>query len=349
MIISRTPLRISFFGGGSDLPAFYCDEPGAVLTTTVDKYIYIMVNRRFGPGIRVSYSATETVDCIDELKHELVRESLRLVGISDGVEITSISEIPSSGSGMGSSSAYTVGMLNALHTFAGTHTGADQLAGEACRIEIDLCDKPIGKQDQYIAAYGGLQYVQFNPDGTVFVDPVLCSPATKARLHERLLLFYTGITRSANPILESQKANTASCEETRTNLRAMAQMARTMVESLRSGRIDDFGDMLHESWMRKRQLASSISNPRIDEWYETARRCGAAGGKLLGAGGGGFLLFFAEPEYHHHIAEALGNLMHIPFQFEPQGSKIVFIDENYSNAGQATFEFPRLASGLRAA
>src|SRR5664280_1298428 len=195
MIISRTPLRVSFAGGGSDLPAFYQHEPGAVLSTTIDKYIYITVNRKFDRRIRASYSVTEIVDTVGELKHELIREGLRLVGLDGGIEITSISDVPSEGTGLGSSSTYTVGLLNALYAYKGQHVDAERLGREACRIEIDICGKPIGKQDQYIAAYGGMQFIQFNPDGSVFVDPVVCLPETKKRLQERLLLLYTGMVR----------------------------------------------------------------------------------------------------------------------------------------------------------
>ena len=219
MIISRTPLRISFMGGGSDLPAFYEQEPGTVISTAINKYVYITVNKKFDRGIRASYSVTEIVDRLGDLKHELIRESLRLAGIQEGIEITSISDIPSTGTGMGSSSTYTVGLLNALHACQGRHAGAERLAEEACRIEIDVCRKPIGKQDQYIAAYGGFQCIRFDPDGKVFVDPIVCKPETKAELERRLLLLYTGITRSANPILEEQNQNTAGNAATRAALR----------------------------------------------------------------------------------------------------------------------------------
>src|ERR1051325_3366108 len=201
MIISRTPLRISFMGGGSDLPAYYREEPGAVVSTAIDKYIYINVNTKFDQRVRASYSVTEMVDTVDELQHELIREALKLVGVEKGIEITSISDIPSRGTGMGSSSTYTVGLLNALHAYTGRHAGAERLANEACWIEIEKCGKPIGKQDQYIAAYGGLQYTRFNPDGSVFVDPIICRPETRRTLESSLLLLYTGLTRSANDVL----------------------------------------------------------------------------------------------------------------------------------------------------
>jgi D-glycero-alpha-D-manno-heptose-7-phosphate kinase len=213
MIISRTPLRISFAGGGSDLPAFYSKETGAVLSTSIDKYIYITVNKKFDRKIRASYSVTEIVDKVEDLRHELIRESLNLVNPPHGIEITSISDIPSQGTGLGSSSTYTVGLLNALYAYIGQQAGAEHLAQEACFIEIERCGKPIGKQDQYIAAYGGLQFIQFNSDESVFVDPVICQLETKVKLQRRLLLLYTGLTRSANGILAEQGKNTKSDEE----------------------------------------------------------------------------------------------------------------------------------------
>jgi D-glycero-alpha-D-manno-heptose-7-phosphate kinase len=267
MIISRTPLRISFMGGGSDLPAFYEQEPGCVVSTAINKYIYITLNKKFDRRIRASYSVTEMVDRLGELKHELIRESLRMAGVEEGIEITSISDIPSAGTGMGSSSTYTVGLLNALHAYQGLHAGAERLASEACRIEIDICRKPIGKQDQYIAAFGGLQCIRFNPDGSVFVDPIVCKPETKNELERRLLMFYTGITRSANPILEEQKQNTMANPQVRNALRSMSQMAQAMRGTLSANGLDNFGEMLHEGWLLKKSVAACISNPHIDEWY----------------------------------------------------------------------------------
>ncbi|MEN6457554.1 MAG: GHMP kinase [Thermoguttaceae bacterium] len=328
MIISRTPLRISLMGGGSDLPAFYDQEPGCVVSTAINKYIYITVNRKFDRHIRASYSVTENVERLGELKHELIRESLRLTGVHEGIEITSISDIPSSGTGMGSSSSYTVGLLNALHAYVGRHAGAERLASEACQIEIDVCRKPIGKQDQYIAAYGGFQCIRFNPDGSVFVDPIICMPETREELQRRLLLFYTGITRSANPILNEQSACTANNAQTRNTLRQMVQMALAMRDALCSNSLDNLGEMLHESWMLKKSLVSSISNERIDAFYQRAREHGARGGKLLGAGGGGFLLLDAPPERHPAIVSALAELRPTPLRFEPQGSKIIYVEES---------------------
>ncbi|MEI7556202.1 hypothetical protein [Candidatus Chlorohelix sp.] len=328
MIVSRTPLRISFVGGGSDLPSFYKLEPGAVIGTAINKYIYITVNRKFDSKIRASYSVTEIVDSVDELKHELIRESMRLMELDGGIEITSISDIPSAGTGLGSSSTYTVGLLNALYAYRGQHAGAERLGMEACHIEIERCSKPIGKQDQYFAAFGGLRYFQFNPDESVFSDPIIFNIQTKQKLQEHLMMFYTGITRSANEILHEQNANITSDDGKRSALRKMTQMAGELREALQRDNLEGFGEVLHQGWLEKRKLASGISNNRIDEWYEIARRHGAIGGKLLGAGGGGFLLLFAPPAKQPEILGALPNLKPMEFRFESQGSKIIYVEEN---------------------
>lgn len=327
MIISRTPLRVSFVGGGSDLPAFYLHQPGAVVSTAIDKYIYITVNKKFDRKLRVSYSVTEMVDHVWEVKHELVRNGLHMVGIDGGIEITSISDIPSQGTGLGSSSTYTVGLLNALYAYTGQAVGAERLASEACEIEINRCAKPIGKQDQYIAAYGGMQYIQFNSDGSVFVDPIICKPETKHLLNQRLLMLYTGITRSTDGILKEQSANTQSDDDKRRTLAKMVDMAGEARDALQRNDLDGFGDVLHHNWLLKQSLASGISSDRINEWYELARKRGALGGKILGAGGGGFLLLYAPPERHHAIMAALPELRSTSIQFEPQGSKIIYVEE----------------------
>lgn len=328
MIISRTPLRISFVGGGSDLPAFYRQEPGAVLSTSINKYIYITVNPKFDRKIRASYSRTEIVDSLEELQHELIREALKMVGIDGAIEVTSIADIPSRGTGLGSSSTYTVGLLNALYAHTHYLAGAERLAQEACQIEIDRCGKPIGKQDQYIAAYGGLQFIRFNPDESVFVDPVICRPETKERLQEGLLLLYTGLTRSADHILEEQSENTRDKADKQDSLRRMVGYTRQLREALIANDLGGFGEVLHANWMEKRRLASGISKPCIDEWYERARAHGAIGGKILGAGGGGFLLLYAPKERREQICNALPELRPISFRFSPQGSKLIYVEEN---------------------
>ncbi len=328
MIITRTPLRISFAGGGSDLPAFYEKERGAVVSTAIDKYIYLTVNPKFDHKIRASYSITEIVDRVEELSHELIRESLYLLNIRQGIEITSISDIPSEGTGLGSSSSYTVGLLNALYAYSGHMAGAERLAREACYIEIERCGKTIGKQDQYIAAYGGLQYIRFNPDGSVFTDPVLCAPATYQKLQNGLLLFYTNLTRRADDILVEQSRIIQADEAKQASTRQLVSLADQLCEALGRNEADAIGEILHAGWMEKRKLAANISNTKIDEWYERARTAGAIGGKLLGAGGGGFLLFYAHRDKHAAIRRALPELIHRPFHFCPQGSKVIYVEES---------------------
>jgi len=318
---------MSFVGGGSDLSAYYEQEAGAVVSTAIDKYIYITVNRKFDRKVRASYSVTEIVDGIDNLKHELIREALKLVGIDGGIEITSISDIPSEGTGLGSSSTYTVGLLEALYAYTGRHVGAERLAREACEIEIERCGKPIGKQDQYIAAYGGLQYLRFNPDESVYVDPVTCGRDVKLRFQQRLLLLYMGMTRSASMILTEQKSNTARSTASRASLKKMVDMATLLRACLLRDDLDDIGPIMNEAWLEKKKLATTISTTRIDALYERALQSGAAGGKVLGAGGGGFLLLYANPEHHDGILKALPGLRAVPFRFEPQGSKIIYVED----------------------
>ncbi len=328
MIISRTPLRISFIGGGSDLSAFYSHEPGAVVSTAINKYIYITVNKKFDHKIRASYSITEIVERPEEVKHELIRNALRMLDLDGGIEITSISDIPSEGTGLGSSSTYTVGLLNALYAYRGQHAEAERLAREACHIEIERCGRAMGKQDQYIAAYGGMRYIQFNPDESVYVDPIIFNPETKRKLEESLLLMYTGLSRSSEEILREQRANSERDENRRDSLRKMTRLAEQMREALHRRELDGVGEIMHQGWVEKRKLASGISNGRIDEWYEYGRRHGAIGGKLLGAGGGGFLLFYAPTDRHQEIIRALPELRPVCFCFEPQGSKIIFVEES---------------------
>ncbi|HWB95747.1 MAG TPA: hypothetical protein VG672_03570 [Bryobacteraceae bacterium] len=327
MIITRTPFRISFAGGGSDLEAFYCQEPGVVLSTAIDKYMYLTVMRRFGNNFRISYSRTELVETVDEIEHSIVRECLKSLEIHHGLEIVSMADIPAQ-SGLGSSSSFAVGLLHALYASEGKLVSADRLAEHACEIEIQRLKEPIGKQDQYIAAHGGLQLIQFNPDGTVFVDPVVCPPGTREELNDRLMMFFTGITRNAKDVLQKQSAGT---NEKRPALRRMCQIARDLRDVLTTGKdLNAFGHLLHEAWEAKRSVEASISNAVIDEYYERARRAGALGGKLLGAGGGGFLLLYCEPHLQDRVREELEELQEVPFRFDPQGSKIIYVGEDRS-------------------
>jgi D-glycero-alpha-D-manno-heptose-7-phosphate kinase len=326
MIISRTPLRISFVGGGSDISSFYHGEVGAVVSTAINKYIYIAIDEQFDGRILVNYSKNEIVRKVSDIENNLVREALKITGIKGGIHITSIADVPSEGTGMGSSSAYVVGLLNALYAYQNKHVNAERLAREACKIEISILKKPIGKQDQYIAAYGGFQYVRFNPNESVYVDPIICKTKIKNTLQKRLLLFYTGVTRSADPILARQKSNMHSQKTKRIIMSKMVKLAEKMQGALNKNNLDLFGEMLHENWLLKTQMTEGVTNPQIDKWYSIARQHGARGGKLLGAGGGGFLLFYAPESAHKKIRKALSDLTYQEFQFEPQGSKIIFID-----------------------
>jgi D-glycero-alpha-D-manno-heptose-7-phosphate kinase len=322
LIISQTPYRVSFAGGGTDLPAFCHREPGAVLSVTIDQHIYVTIHRRFEPTIRVSYSRTEVADTLEAVQHELVREAMRCVEIDEPLEITTIGDVPA-GTGMGSSSSLTVGLLTALYGYRNRVASPRLLAEQACRIEIDILDKPIGRQDQYAAAYGGLNYIRFNTDDTVDVEPVPCRPETIAELERRVLLVYTGQTRDANAILEQQSGVAA---ERMDELRAMRDLADQMRHALTGeGELDRFAELLHQGWELKRSLGCGISNDRVDEWYEAARRAGAGGGKLLGAGGGGFLLLVAPPWRHRAIREALGRPRELPFRIARHGARNIFI------------------------
>lgn len=328
MIISQTPLRMSFVGGGSDLPSFYRKQTGAVVSTAIDKYIYINVNKKFDHLIRASYSITEFADRPEKLKHELIRESLKLLGIKGGVEITSIADIPSGGTGLGSSSSYTVGLLNSLNAYLSKFSSKEYLASTACKIEIDKCRKPIGKQDQYAAAYGGLNLIEFLPDNSVVVNPIICKAKTKQKLNENLLLLYTGITRSADKILAHQDKNIFSGTKTRDILNQMVKLAYSQAESLSKDDLRSFGETLDENWKLKTKLSQGITNLTFDHWYKTAKDNGAIGGKILGAGGGGFLLLYAPKSKHASITESLPKLKKINFNFDSEGSKIIYYKEN---------------------
>jgi D-glycero-alpha-D-manno-heptose-7-phosphate kinase len=322
MIISQTPYRVSFAGGGTDLPAFYREEPGAVLSTTIDHHMYVTIHQRFDPTIRVSYSRTETATTVDQVQHELVREAMRQVELDEPLEITTIGDVPA-GTGMGSSSSLTVGLLNALHAYQHRIVSPRLLAEQACHIELDVLNKPIGRQDQYAVAFGGINYIRFHSDDTVDIEPVPCRMETVSELEQRTLLLYTGQTRDADTILERQSAGTAARLEV---LRLMRDLAAEMRLALSGeGDLSRFARLLHEGWELKRSLGFGISNDQVDEWYQAARKAGAEGGKLLGAGGGGFLLLIAAPWRHRAIREALGRPRELPFRIARQGSRNIFI------------------------
>ncbi len=324
LIMTKTPLRITFVGGGTDIPSFYREHgPGAVISAAINKYIYIIVNKKFDGKIRVSYSTTEIVGSLEEIQHPTVREALRLLGIHGGIEIVSISDIPSEGTGLGSSSSFLVGLLNALHAWKGESASPKQLAEEAVKIEREILGEPGGKQDQYIAAYGGIQYIEFHGDESVAVKP-LNIPEDKLRmLAESLILFYTGKHRRSASIHVNQMKETGSKLALYERMRNLSSI---MYDSLSKGRIGETGMFLHENWLLKRQLASGISEESIDAMYAAAIAAGATGGKLIGAGGGGFLLFSAEKSRHAAISKALG-LRQEPFDFDQRGSRIVNVGD----------------------
>jgi D-glycero-alpha-D-manno-heptose-7-phosphate kinase len=323
MIVSKTPLRMSFVGGGSDLPTFYLEEAGAVLSTSIDKYMYICINKKFDGRIRISYTRTEDVERREEVEHPLVREAMNLVDIEGGIEIASMADIPSKGSGLGSSSTYTVGLLNALYAYRNQFASKEKLASQACQIEIDRCGEPIGKQDQYAAAYGGLNLIRFHPDNSVSVDPVICKPSLLQEMEDCILVFFTGRTRSASALLANQSA-AMRIADSRVLMRRMVQLAFDMKEQLESGTLEHIGNLLDENWRLKAQLISGITDPQIDAWYASGMANGALGGKLLGAGNGGFIMFYAPKERHAQIKRALSELEPVKFRFDRTGAQIVF-------------------------
>jgi D-glycero-alpha-D-manno-heptose-7-phosphate kinase len=324
MIISRTPFRMSFVGGGSDLPVYYQHKPGAVISTTIDKYVYVTINKKFDDGIRIAYSKNEEVASVDQVEHKLVKAVLQQLDIRGGIEITTIADIPSKGTGLGSSSSFTVGLLHALNAYKGIFSSSESLGAGSCHIEIDICKEPIGRQDQYAAAYGGFNMMEFMPDHSVNVTPIICDPKTIKNIEESTLLFYTGITRSASGLLRQQSADIASSREKQITMSKMVELAHTLKSELERNNTNAFGEILHENWLLKKSLTRGISTTEIDDWYAKAIDVGATGGKVLGAGAGGFLMLTAPKELHQFIKSTLHMLRPIDVNFEPQGSRIIF-------------------------
>lgn len=322
MIITQTPLRISFFGGGTDFKGYYWSNGGgAVLSTAIDKYIYVIVKKRFDDKIYLNYSHKEIADRVDQIKHDLVREAMRKTGIKKGVEITTLADVPSEGTGLGSSSSVTVGLLNTFYLYQAQSQPAGRLAEEACEIEIDILKRPIGRQDQYAAAFGNLNVIKFNSDDTVNLQRLSADEVIKRGLEANLMLIYTGITRKSGGILSQQKENIKDRISVLNELRDMVGQAR---QYLLKGELDEFGKLLHHGWELKKKLAERINNSRIEEIYQTACRAGALGGKISGAGGGGFLLLYCPFERQNRVRSALGNLRELPFHFEKEGTKAIF-------------------------
>lgn len=322
MIITQTPLRISFFGGGTDFKDYYRpNKGGAVLSTAIDKCIYVIIKKRFDDKIYINYSRKEIIDSVDEIRHDLVRESMRKTGIDKGVEITTLADVPSEGTGLGSSSSVTVGLLNTFYLYQVQSQPAAILARQACQIEIDILKRPIGKQDQYTAAFGNLNLIKFNPDDTVILQHLSIDEEVKRELEANLMLIYTGITRRSSDILSKQKKNIKDKISVLNDIRDMVEEGK---EYLIKGKLADFGKLLHQGWERKKILAQGINNPLIEEIYQAARKAGALGGKICGAGGGGFLLLYCPVEQQSQVRKALRNLRELPFRFEEEGTKAIF-------------------------
>lgn len=314
---------MSFAGGGSDLPSFYRRHGGAVLSTAIDKYVYVSVNPKFDGGIRLAYSKVEEVDRLEQIEHRLVRATFEMLDLKGGVEITTTADIPSRGTGLGSSSSFTVGLIQAIQAHQGRHSSADELGRRSCEVEIERCGEPIGKQDQYAAAFGGLNLIEFKDDDSVNVTPIIMAKDDRTRLQDNIIVFYTGITRSASGILQQQSDETERDARKQDVLKRMVDLTYVMRNELQAGNLDTFGSILHENWMLKKTLANGISTEQIDDWYEAGLNAGAQGGKLLGAGSGGFLMFYAPVDRHQAIEQAVG-LRRIKFNFDPLGSRILF-------------------------
>jgi D-glycero-alpha-D-manno-heptose-7-phosphate kinase len=323
VIITRTPLRISFAGGGTDLPSFYRQYGGgAVTSAAIDKFVHVLVNEKFDRSIRVAYSRTENVERLEQIEHGLFREGLRSTGLTEALEIHTVADIPGEGTGLGSSSTLTVGLLNALYAYRGVLKDPAELAEEACRIEIERLGGTVGKQDQYIAAFGGLQHFEFRPDDTVRASPIPLSAADREALSDHLSLYYTGITRQAEGILKDQDRRT---EANQAALRRMREQAGEAREAILGCRFERLGALLDEGWQLKRTLSGGISNDAIDRMYGAARAAGAFGGKITGAGGGGFLLLVHPPEQSHQISAALSEWRRLPVRITAEGSRILFV------------------------
>lgn len=326
MLITKTPFRISFCGGGSDMPDFYRENEGCVLSTSINKYMYISIHPYFDEDkIALKYSENEVVTDYCQIKHSIFRQVLSDYGIH-GVELVSTADVPS-GTGLGSSSSFTVGLIHTLCCYQEKYISKQDAAKAACEVEIDKLKNPIGKQDQYAAACGGLNFITFHQDDTVSVEPLIMKNETRKMLQENLVMFYTGIKHNANEILAEQVKSISKQDKVK-NLLEMCNIAKAMRRSLLDNDISDFGRMLHENWMLKKELAGGITRPEIDGVYEAALKSGAVGGKLLGAGGGGFLLFYCEKQNQKKLEENLG-LKKFDFKFERDGTSVIYIGENY--------------------
>jgi len=325
MIVSCAPFRVSFAGGGSDISVFYRRQRGAVLSCTIAKYSFAIVHQYFNERkYHLKYARSEMTDTLDEVQHPLLREAMRMQKIEPGIEVTSVADIPS-GTGLGSSSSFAVALLNALYAHRSIFASKEQLAREACELEIEYLKEPIGKQDQYAAAYGGLNFIEFHPNESVTVQPMVLSPSAMSNLESRLMLFYTGDQRDARTLLSKQVASMQSDADKFATMQRMVDLAYEMRDVLASEDLDGFGGLLHRGWEMKRSLGG-ISYARIDDAYERARAAGAIGGKLAGAGGGGFLVLYCPPDRQAAVCEALSDLKRVDFQFDRAGARVAFAE-----------------------
>lgn len=325
MIITRAPFRVSFCGGGSDLPSFYERYGGCVLSTTIRKYMYLTIHNYFHKDqIVLKYSRTETVSDYASIEHKYFKQCLSDFGIM-GVEISSMADIPS-GTGLGSSSSFTVALLHLLHTYKGEFVSKYKLAKDACEVEIDKLGEPIGKQDQFAAAFGGLNFYEFQPSGFVNVEPIIMAPQSYKQLEDNILMFYLGGVHSASAILKEQSQNVKAVDKAKVQ-QQMCELTKTLKKELQKNHVDAMGELLHENWMLKKSLASGISNPLIDDTYEKAMKAGALGGKLLGAGGAGFMIFYVKPEKQAAVRTALEDLREMDFEMDNSGASIVHVDK----------------------
>ena len=324
MIITRSPLRISLGGGGTDLPSYFGKFGGFLIAAAIDRYVYVTVNRPFGAGIRLKYSDIENVDTVDEVRHPILREALRMMNLrTPQIEITTLAEIPS-GTGLGSSGSFTTALVKALYAHRRRLLHSSEVARLACEIEIERLHEPVGKQDQYIAAYGGVTCFDFHPDGSVSAQPLALGMDTLFELEDNLLLFFTGFSRSAGSLLQDQKTRSdAEDPEMIDNLHYVKDLGYRSQRALEAGRCHEFGELLHEHWEHKKRRSKGMSNPKIDEWYELGRRNGAIGGKLVGTGGGGFLMFYAEDRKGLRQAMRDSGLEEVRFRFDFEGTKVL--------------------------
>ena len=325
MILSRAPVRFSLGGGGTDLPSYSREHGGFLVAAGIDKYIYLALHKRFEDKIRLAYSKTEQVDSLEQIEHPIFREAMRMVGVDSGVELFSMADVPAN-SGLGSSSSFTVALLNALHAYRREYVDTKTLAEEACKVEIDILKEPIGKQDQYIAAFGGITAFTFDRDGSVHVERVRMKNEVSDELESNLTIFFSGVERRASTVLSEQaKTITANKDDAVQRMHRIKEIGYETKRLLEQGRIDDFGALLHEHWENKRKLASNMTDPTLDEHYETARKAGAIGGKLMGAGGGGFFMFYTRPGEKRAVHDALlaRGLRPLRFRFDHDGARLV--------------------------